>query len=499
MLDKSIYRDAFFIFLLIAVYLILDYQRILFLRPMSIHQWAQCDRASVARNYAETSMNFFEPRTHFLSNTNGITGLEFPMINYLAAICYKLFGFNEAWYRGLMLLCLSIGIFFSYRIALLFIKDYFLAVLTALCWYLSPVLCYYSANFLSDAASLGFIITAWYFYFRYRETDSTKKLLLFFLFAAVASLIKITSFISVLVIALLTLIEYFSDKFSLLKSFSQVSVRRNKIVVVVFVILFLIICWYGYAAFLSSRMKDKIFLVGTNPPHAWSDFPWVWNDLKKLWLPYYYHWLMYIIYGISFAILIFRFNRLNPLLKSISVGLAAGAICFVYLFFNQYRLHDYYIICLLPVLLFVFITSIEHLLSIVHNKKYYKLFSCAVIAFISIVSLWWSRKYLEAQYGDVHFPYNNIEPYMESFGVRKEDKVITLYDNSFNIQLYLMNRKGWRIENGKITKAKIRNYINRGAKFILVNDASALNNKELKPYLKNKTGEFMEVNIFKVD
>ncbi len=499
MTKNKIAGGSFFVLMLLLVYYLLNYQEILFLRPMSIHQWAQCDRASVARNYAQDGMNFFKPHTHFLSNTEGVTGLEFPLMNYLAAICYKLFGFNEFWYRALSLLFLSVGLFFTFRITELFLKQTVLAVLLTLSWYLSPILCYYSPNFLSDAASLGFIMSAWYFYFRYREERTKKFLLLFFLFATLASLTKVTSLISIVVILTITLMEYFSSNVNLFKQLlKQVTVNRKEIVICAVLTFLLVIGWYGYAAILSNKMTDKIFLVGINPPQSWSDFPWVWNDIKKLWLPYYYHWSMYIVYAISMLVLVFRFKKLHPLLRLITLGLGVGTICFVFLFFNQYRVHDYYIIALLPFFFFLVVAVVHYLQTVTQNQQRLKYLLHTFLLIICCISTWWCSIYLADKYTNDHLPYYNIEGYMESFGVQPSDKVITLYDNSFNIQLYLMNRKGWRIEENKIETKRIESYINRGAKFIMVNDTSALNNVFLKPFLKKETGEFLGVHIFSI-
>ena len=171
-----------FVLLLTAVYFILNYHEILLLRPTSIHQWAQCDRAAVARCYFQDSMNFFKPRTYYLSNTkDGVVGLEFPLLNYIVAVFYKVFGFNEVWYRGLSLLCVTVGLYFTFCLAQLVLRQTLLAALITLAWYLSPILCYYTPNFLSDASSLGLIMAAWYFYFRYREGNKKKFLYLFFL------------------------------------------------------------------------------------------------------------------------------------------------------------------------------------------------------------------------------------------------------------------------------------------------------------------------------
>ena len=80
-------------------------------RPCSIHSSAQCQRASVALNYYENDMNFFKPMVQKDSVGVGITGLEFPFVNYSVAILYKLFGFNEAYYRGFVLATLLIGLY----------------------------------------------------------------------------------------------------------------------------------------------------------------------------------------------------------------------------------------------------------------------------------------------------------------------------------------------------------------------------------------------------
>ena len=94
---------------LLFVYLGVGQQNIIPLRPQSVHQWAQCDRASVALNYYQDDMNLFLPRVHNLDNGSGITGLEFPFVNYSVAILYKFFGYHEWMYRALMLLIFSFG------------------------------------------------------------------------------------------------------------------------------------------------------------------------------------------------------------------------------------------------------------------------------------------------------------------------------------------------------------------------------------------------------
>ena len=95
-------------------------------RPCSVHSSAQCQRASVALNYYEEDMNFFKPRVQKTVNIDGesrITGLEFPIIYYTAAIFYKCFGFNEIYLKYISLFLCSIGFIFYNLLVLKYIKN----------------------------------------------------------------------------------------------------------------------------------------------------------------------------------------------------------------------------------------------------------------------------------------------------------------------------------------------------------------------------------------
>ena len=106
---KKYFPAFLLVSVLVLLYAYLKIFSVLPKRPEATHLWAQCDRASVARNYAEESMNFFLPRVNETHENTGITGLEFPFMNYAAAVCYRVFGFNEIWYRLLMLLVFTAG------------------------------------------------------------------------------------------------------------------------------------------------------------------------------------------------------------------------------------------------------------------------------------------------------------------------------------------------------------------------------------------------------
>ena len=136
-------------------------------RPCSIHVWAQCARASIALNYYKGDMNFFKPKIHKYLDGEGITGLEFPLVNYVPAICYKFFGFNEMYYRGFVLFTMIFGLLFFFLMMNKVLNNWILSFGLTLSAYCSPVFLYYSINFLPDITSVSFALTAWYFFFNY--------------------------------------------------------------------------------------------------------------------------------------------------------------------------------------------------------------------------------------------------------------------------------------------------------------------------------------------
>ena len=193
---------VFFMFLLFSIIAIkyLNIDIYLANRPCSMHVWAQCMRASIARNYYEESFNFFLPRLHNVLDGEGITGLEFPLVNYCVAILYKIFGFNEGFFRGFVLFTLFLGLYYMYKLCFSKFNSISISLVVVGVCYFSPVLVYYSANFMPDTTSLGFVLAGWYCFFKYLNLQNRKYMYIMFLLFALASLVKINSLISIGVI-----------------------------------------------------------------------------------------------------------------------------------------------------------------------------------------------------------------------------------------------------------------------------------------------------------
>src|SRR5207249_5902596 len=57
--------------------------------------WRQSDVAAIARNFYEGGFRFAYPQIDWAGDATGYVGTEFPILPFLAAICYKVAGIHE--------------------------------------------------------------------------------------------------------------------------------------------------------------------------------------------------------------------------------------------------------------------------------------------------------------------------------------------------------------------------------------------------------------------
>src|SRR5438132_7731481 len=57
--------------------------------------WRQSDVAAIARNFSEGGFHFAYPQIDWAGDAAGYVGTEFPILPFLAAICYKFAGIHE--------------------------------------------------------------------------------------------------------------------------------------------------------------------------------------------------------------------------------------------------------------------------------------------------------------------------------------------------------------------------------------------------------------------
>src|SRR5438270_9585212 len=83
--------------LLIAIWISAVAVRLIFINQPYIDHWSwrQNDVAAIARNFTEGGFRFAHPQIDWAGDATGYVGTEFPILPFVAAICYKFAGVHE--------------------------------------------------------------------------------------------------------------------------------------------------------------------------------------------------------------------------------------------------------------------------------------------------------------------------------------------------------------------------------------------------------------------
>ncbi len=158
--------------------------------PLEVsHNWRQTTVTMVARNFYEVNPNILYPRLDIGGDKTGITGMEFPVLNYLIYLTSLLFGY-EHWYGRLINLIVStIGIWFFYKL----IKKQFTEeqAFTSAIVLLCSIWIVFSRKIMPDTFSTSFIIMGIYYAGLYFESKRLVHLLCYALFCLLGLLAKL--------------------------------------------------------------------------------------------------------------------------------------------------------------------------------------------------------------------------------------------------------------------------------------------------------------------
>jgi hypothetical protein len=515
-----------FWFVLLALFFLYNYPSILFFRPSSIHQWGQCDRASIALNYYKENGTFLNPAVNNLRGDYTGKGVsEMPLLQYLVAQCWKVIGFHEWLYRLVEVIILCCGLYCLFLLFQMLLKNLFLSLAGTILIFTSPILVFYGNNFLTDAPAFSFLLIGWYFFFRFRDNPKKKFLILFILAFTTSALLKVSSLINLAAIAGI----YFFELIPSVKFGEGKKIFPFKILPLTGFLFAACVnlAWYRFAIDYNYLHDSAVFLTGTRPFWNCSNKLFVWQGFYKDMLPAFFHYYFIFVLILLFSFL-FIFMRKNLLLLNYLVGsLFVGVLFTFLLFYESYRLHDYYLVTLLVLPAFLLISFFALLKKnypeVIHSKIFIGIISFIIIFNVSYASLKTSIRYFSPKENKIyellvskdelalwrwyHADYSNslkafetIEPYNRLLGIKREDCVISLFDPSFNISLYMMDQKGFTIAGFGASRNALSKMIKSGgAKYLFVDTNKINDNQEIKYFLRHKIGNFRNIDIYKVD
>src|SRR5438034_2694277 len=158
--------------------------------------WRQSDVAAIARNFFEHGFRFGYPQIDWTGGSAGYVGTEFPILPFLAAICYKFAGIHEWVGRSQSVIFFAISLPFFF----LLVREIFggnAAIWATFFYAFAPLNVFAGRSFMPDVPSLSLEIIGLYFFLRWL---CHRKMAPFYLAAIAISLsilIKVTSIVIV--------------------------------------------------------------------------------------------------------------------------------------------------------------------------------------------------------------------------------------------------------------------------------------------------------------
>lgn len=437
----------YFWLLAVAIFFFFGIPDYLHLGPFGMHQGAQSDRASIALNFFQNSMNFFEPRVMENRSFHGVTGMEFPIIPYAVAILYKLFGYHPIWYRGIEWLLFIAGQAAIWNISRFFIAKISHRILFQILWLSSPILIFYGPNFLPEVPALSFSLMAWYQLFKYYyQIEIKKSYRLFLLFSTLAALIKITYLVPLITLLVVLLYQK--------KLAFQGFPNPKKLLLGLIIPLLAVLIWYSYSRYLTQRTYNQHFLQQINPPHNISEFLENSRYALNTWIDSLYPRQFAILFVLIWLFTLQKRYKNMSLIGFISIFLFLGFLGIFILFNRQFRYHDYYFVSAIPFCVFGLLYLYEE--HVAHKSMFSGLIGILVVIGLYIspfLNATHTRKQVRATHkvGDYYCQniLNNTADFERAKNFIEREfgpgELIVAFDPSPNTFLYYLGRQGIRI------------------------------------------------------
>ena len=189
------YRATKFV---IVIGLLAVASRLIFINQPYVDHWSwrQSDVAAIARNFLQDGFHFGYPQIDWAGNAAGYVGTEFPILPFIAAVCYKFAGVHE-WIgriQAVVLFAVSLPFFF------LLVRGIFgstAAVWASFFYCFTPLNVFAGRSFMPDVPSLSFAIVGLYFFLRWVQHGESRSFFVAAIAISLSLLIKITSIVIV--------------------------------------------------------------------------------------------------------------------------------------------------------------------------------------------------------------------------------------------------------------------------------------------------------------
>ncbi|MCI0706428.1 MAG: glycosyltransferase family 39 protein [Ignavibacteriae bacterium] len=428
------------------------------LPPVGFHRWRQTQTLSVARNFYEESMNILEPRVDSRGDQSGITGVEFPIVNYLVALAYQLLGNSYLVERFVLLLFSLLALVGCYHATRTLMDSPSLGLVGAGFLAFSPLFSYYSIVVMPEVPAIALMYVGLYFVLKWERSSRPRDFALSVVFLCFAALIKL----STLIVGPVWVWLLFRKRSSI----------PHAAIVRYFALGAVVLCviggWYMYARYLSDIHQNYGFRLYAEFPFPLSVIPHVANRVFVQYLPELYvnyAEFIFVVVGVVTAIRS-RGSDLNRFL----LLYAGGTALFMVSMFPMFVEQDYYMMPVIPLLIFLATLGLKR----AWNWALEKPARVRLIVFLLVlVPILGSIRALSRFEGaTIDHELMAMEQHLNVIVPDRTALLVAASNRSPSIYLYYMHRKGWPATD-QLPTDTLRSYVKKGAQY-LVSDSRVL-------------------------
>jgi hypothetical protein len=452
---------------------------------MSIHVWRQTETQSTIVNFYEEGMNLFEPRRNERGEGDGVFRMEFPLMQWMVALVYKVFGNHLIITRIFMFIIGLASITGIYRLLELIFQNHILALLGAWALNFSPSFYYYTITPLPDNFALCCSLWGLVFFFGWLRKDRQYLLIFSGLFLGIGALCKLPFILYFIV----PLAFFFREIY---KNLTNKNWIQNAVIVSAFIALPL--SWYSLV--IPGWTGNGIVkgILDNNVPFI-KTLDYLQHNLIST-LPELllnYGSVLFFILGFYFMVKNKSYkNGLFPIFVIWSIGILAYFLFEVNMIA---KIHDYYLFPFYPAL---FIVVSYGAFNILRMKSKFAKYASVILLLVLPLTAHLRMK----ERWDPDSPGFNKDLLVFKDDLRaaapKNALCVAGNDESHFVFLYYIDKKGWGFQDDALNAQNLKMMIGKGAEYLYSDSRKLLADKEISPMLDKLLLEKGSIRVYRL-
>ena len=452
---------------------------------ISIHSWRQTQTQTTINNFYEEDMNILNPRRNDRGSGDGIFRMEFPLMQWLVAGSYYVFGKSVLVTRLFMFGVGLLSVLGVYKLLLILFKKELLAIIGAWAFNFSPSFFYYTINPLPDNLALCCAIWGLVLFFKWTESNKLIQLIICGILLSIGALCK------------LPFILYFIvPTVYLLRNIFRTQQYKKNILqgVLVFTSLIFPLLWYitvipeWEGNGIVSGMFDNSINFSTLLDYLIHNLV---STLPELLLNY--GSVLFFIAGFYFLFKKKAFRNSHFLLI---IALSFSALSYFVFEINMIaKIHDYYLFPFYP-LLFILVGYGAYNIYRIKKKSFKVITICLLCALPITCYIRMYERWIPESPG---FNKDLLEYKSELRKITPNDALVIIgNDVSRYISFYYIDKKGWGFDNDNLTPVKLNKMIDEGAEYLYSDSRKIDTNQYISPYLDKLILEKGSIKVFRL-